>query len=209
MAERGVEDEQRDVEEPGLHLVPFEDRPADVVAADEHVGPGEAADRTAVDRCAGDIRAGIGAQVARIPHRLGLFAEIDPHLGRPDHRPVVLRIDGDDVHRDQGLHRTAARDPGDLFPRLLRGLRVDIVGRHDLLHPRDRLDLPLFLRLVFFRHRPLLRSIEKPVGAVQKLNARRAKIRQAYMKYASDEVKRSEAFQQPARSSRQMPRTAS
>ncbi len=152
VAEGGVEDEERNLEIPGLHLVPFEDRPADVVAADEHVGPGEAADRSAVDRRAGDIRAGIGAQVARIAHRLGLLAEIHPHLARPDHRPVVLRIDGDDVHRDQGLHRTAARDPGDLLPRLLRGLRLDIVGRHDLLHPRDRLDLPLFLRLVFFRH---------------------------------------------------------
>ena len=119
---------------PGLHLVPFEDRPADVVAADEHVGPGKAADRPAVDRGAGDVGAGVGAQVARIAHRLGLLAEIDPHLARPDHRPVVLRIDGDHVHRDQGLHGTAARDPGDLLPRLLRGLRLDVVGGHDLLH---------------------------------------------------------------------------
>ena len=137
MAEGGVEDEQRDVEEPGLHLVPFEDRPADVVAADEHVGPGETADGTTVDRSAGDIRAGIGAQVARIPHRLGLPAEIGPHLGSPRSSPR-----GSPDRRGSHPSRSEA-PPGPplviqatFFPDCSGGLRLDIVGRHDLLHPR-------------------------------------------------------------------------
>jgi len=127
VAERRVEDEQRNIEIPGLDFIPFQHGAADVVAADQHVRPGESPNGTAVNRGAGDIGAGVGTKIAGVTHGFRLFAEIDAHFGGSDHRPVVFRIDGDDIHGNQRFHRTAAGNPGYLFAVIGGCLGVDII----------------------------------------------------------------------------------
>ncbi len=165
MAEGRVQNEQRYIEIPGLDFIPFQDGPADIVAAHEHVGFWKPADRPSVDGGAGNVRAGIGAQVAGIAHGFGLLVKPDAHAAGADHGPVILGINGNDIHHDQGLHGAAARDPGDLLARLSGRLGVDVIGRHDVLHRFDGLDLSfLFFRIRhfrFFRHFHLLYSISK------------------------------------------------
>jgi hypothetical protein len=57
------------------------------------------------------------------------------------------------------LHRTAARDPGDLLAGFPGGFGIDIVVGHDVFHLLDRLDLSSFLlgidRFILIAH-PLL-----------------------------------------------------
>ena len=144
MAERGVEDKQRHVEIPGLNLVPFEDGAADIVAADEHVRSGKTADRSAVYRSTGNIRTGVRTEVTGIAHGFGLLIECSAHAAGADHGPVILRIDGDDIHHNERLHRTATRDPCNLLSGLPGRLGFDIVGRHDFFHLFGGLDLSLF-----------------------------------------------------------------
>jgi len=129
-----VEDEKRHLEIPGLNFVPLENGSADVVAAHQHVRFGEPADRAAVHGGAGNVAAGVRAQIARVAHFFRFFAQIDAHLAGADHGAVVFRINGYNIHGNQRLHRAAAGDPGHLFVVLAGCLGVDVIRRHDVAH---------------------------------------------------------------------------
>ncbi len=127
VAERRVEDKQRNIEIAGLDFIPFQHGAADVVAANQQVRPGESPNGTAVHRGARDIGAGVGTKITGVTHGFRLFAEIDAHFGGSDHRPVVFRIHRDDIHGNQRFHRTAAGNPGDLFAVISGRLGIDII----------------------------------------------------------------------------------
>ena len=137
----GIQDKEGNVEEPCLDLIPFQHRAADVVAAHQHVRFRQSPDGAAVDRGAGDIGPGVGAEVAGIPHGFRFFAQVHTHFRRPDHGTVVFRVHRDHVHGDERFHGAAAGDPGDFFPGRIGRLGFYIVGGHDLFHPPDTPDL--------------------------------------------------------------------
>src|SRR3990172_4261899 len=86
--ERGVEEKERYVQGACLDLVPFDDRPADIIAAYEKVRFGEPAERSFARHGRTDISQSVGAEVTGISLLLSRLTKGNGHPGRAAHSPV-------------------------------------------------------------------------------------------------------------------------
>ena len=137
--EGGVDDHQRHAEMGGQRPVPVQDGLADVGAAAQEIGPGQAPDGGLAGGDAPEVGPGVAAQVAGVPLALHRFGQLGDHALHRADRAVVLRVDRVEPERAKHLHREAAGDPGDRH-RAVGEAAGEVVEGRQLLELARRLE---------------------------------------------------------------------